>query len=112
MTWADSKRVERYTVGFMHNKNDSQTKGSEAKAKPEIIKVRFGHSRAAVTECRQLDGSTPKPGQRWDRWKLTDQVDGWIRQESKSTAATSLIFSPALVSGQSACLEAGPAKIS
>jgi len=112
MTWADSKRVERYTVGFMHNKKDRQTKGSEAKAKPEIIKVRFGHSRAAVTECRQLDGSTPKPGQRWDRWKLTDQVDGWIRQESKSTAATSLIVSPALVSGQSACSEAGPAKIS
>jgi len=38
MTWADSKRVERYTVGFMHNKNDWQTKGSEAKAKPEVIK--------------------------------------------------------------------------
>jgi hypothetical protein len=112
MTWADSKRVERYTVGFMHNKNDSQTKGSEAKAKPEVIKLGLDLHARRVTECRQLDGSTPKPGQRWDRWKLLDQVDGWIRQESKSTAATSLIVSPALVSGQSACSEAGPAKIS
>jgi hypothetical protein len=36
---ADSKRMERYTVGFMHNKNDRQTKGSQAKAKQEVIKV-------------------------------------------------------------------------
>ena len=104
--------VERFTVGFMHNKNDRQTKGSEAKAKPEVIKLGLDLHARRVTECRQLDGSKPKAGQRWDRWKLLDQVDGWIRQESKSTAATSLIFSPALVSGQSACSEAGPAKIS
>ncbi len=45
MTWADSKRVERYTVGFMHNKNDRQTKGSEAKAKPGSYQVRFGPAR-------------------------------------------------------------------
>jgi len=54
--------VERYTVGFMHNKNDRQTKGSEAKAKPEALKLGLDLYARQVTECRQLDGSTPEPG--------------------------------------------------
>ena len=54
--------VERFTVGFMHNKNDRQIKGSEAKAKPEVIKLGLDLHARQVTECRQLDGSTPKPG--------------------------------------------------
>jgi hypothetical protein len=54
--------VERFTVGFMHNKNDTQTKGSGAKAKPEVIKLGLDLHARQVTECRQLDGSTPKPG--------------------------------------------------
>jgi hypothetical protein len=54
--------VERFTVGFMHNKNDRQTKGSEAKAKPEVLKLGLDLHARQVTECRQLDGSTPKPG--------------------------------------------------
>jgi transposase len=70
---------ERYTVGFMHNNNDKQTKGGDAKAKPEVIKLGLDLHARQATECRQLDGSTPKPAQRWDPWKLLDQVEGWIR---------------------------------
>jgi transposase len=79
MTWAASKRAKRYAVGFMHNNNDKQTKGGEAKAKPEVIKLGLDLHARQVTECRQLDGSTPKPAQRWDPWKLLDQVEGWIK---------------------------------
>ena len=32
-----------------------------------------------VTECRQLDGSTAKPGQKWEPWKLLDQVEEWVK---------------------------------
>jgi transposase len=32
-----------------------------------------------VTECRQLDGSTPKPAQKWDPWKLLDQIERWVK---------------------------------
>jgi transposase len=30
-------------------------------------------------ECRQLDGSTPKPAQKWDPWKLLNQVEEWVK---------------------------------
>jgi hypothetical protein len=42
--------VERFTVGIMHNKNDRQTKGSEAKAKPEVIKLGLDLHARQVTE--------------------------------------------------------------
>jgi hypothetical protein len=32
-----------------------------------------------VTECRQLDGSIPKPAQKWNPWRLLDQIESWIR---------------------------------
>jgi hypothetical protein len=32
-----------------------------------------------VTECRKLDGSTPKPAQQWGPWKLLDQIKGWVK---------------------------------
>ena len=32
-----------------------------------------------VTECRQLDGSTPKPAQQWVPDKLLDQVEAWVQ---------------------------------
>jgi len=32
-----------------------------------------------VTECRQLDGSTPKPAQQWDLWELLDKVGEWVK---------------------------------
>ena len=32
-----------------------------------------------VTECRQLDGSIPKPAQKWDLRRLLDQIESWIR---------------------------------
>jgi hypothetical protein len=54
--------VQRFTVGFIHNKKDRQTKGSEAKTKPEVIKLSLDLHARQVTECRQLDDNTPKPG--------------------------------------------------
>lgn len=56
-----------------HHANDG-----EAKAKPEVIKLGLDLHARQVTECRQLDGSTPKPGQKWDPWKLLDKVEEWV----------------------------------
>jgi hypothetical protein len=39
----------------------SQVIDGEAKAKPEVIKLGLDLHVRQVTECRQLDGSTPKP---------------------------------------------------
>src|SRR6202047_3407156 len=63
----------------MENNTDKQVSDGEAKAKPEVIKLGLDLHARQVTECRQLDGSTPKPTQRWDPWKLLDQVEGWIK---------------------------------
>jgi transposase len=62
----------------MHN-NEKQTNGGEAKAKPEVIKLGLDLHARQVTECRQLDGSTPKPAQRWDPWQLLDQIERWVK---------------------------------
>ena len=56
-----------------HHANDG-----EAKAKPEVIKLGLDLHARQVTECRQLDGSTPKPGQKWDPWMLLDKVEEWV----------------------------------
>jgi hypothetical protein len=57
------------------NNNDKQASDGEAKAKPEVIKLGLDLHARQVTECRQLDGSTPKPAQKWDLWKLLDKVE-------------------------------------
>jgi len=59
--------------------NDNQNQGNdgEAKAKPEVIKLGLDLHARQVTECRQLDASTPKPAQKWNPWKLLDQVQAW-----------------------------------
>jgi transposase len=62
----------------MNNKH-SQAIDGEAKAKPEVIKLGLDLHARQVTECRQLDGSTPKPGQKWEPWKLLDQVEEWVK---------------------------------
>jgi hypothetical protein len=49
----------------MRNKNEKQGTAGEAKAKPEVIKLGLDLHARQVTECRQLDGSTPKPAQQW-----------------------------------------------
>jgi len=58
-------------------KKPSQVIEAAAKAKPEVIKLGLDLHVREVTECRQLDGSTPKPAQRWGLWKLLDQIEGW-----------------------------------
>jgi len=58
--------------------NHHHANGGEAKAKPEVIKLGLDLHARQVTECRQLDGSTPKPGQKWDPWKLLDKVEEWV----------------------------------
>ena len=61
------------------NNNDKQASDGEAKAKPEVIKLGLDLHARQVTECRQLDGSTPKPAQKWDPWKLLDKVEEWVK---------------------------------
>ena len=57
----------------------SQPKAGVAKAKPEVIKVGLDLHARQVTECRQLDGSTPKPPQQWEPAKLLAQVEAWVQ---------------------------------
>src|SRR5208282_2367381 len=45
------------------NSNHNQASDGEAKAKPEVIKLGLDLHARQVTECRQLDGSTPKLAQ-------------------------------------------------
>jgi hypothetical protein len=59
--------------------NRKQATDGEAKAKPEVIKLVLDLHARQVTECRQLDGSTPKPAQKWDLWKLLDKVEEWVK---------------------------------
>src|SRR6202795_5393393 len=61
------------------NNQRSQAIDGEAKAKPKVIKLGLDLHVRQVTECRQLDGSTPKPAQQWDPWKLLDQVKDWVK---------------------------------
>jgi hypothetical protein len=61
------------------NDNHNQATDGEAKAKPEVIKLGLDLHARQVTECRQLDGSTPKPPQKWDPWKSLNQVEEWIK---------------------------------
>jgi transposase len=62
----------------MNNKRNQGIDG-EAKAKPKVIKLGLDLHVRQVTECRQLDGSTPKPAQQWDPWKLLDQIKDWVK---------------------------------
>ena len=50
------------------NDNRNEATDGEAKAKPEVIKLGLDLHARQVTECRQLDGSTPKPPQRWESY--------------------------------------------
>jgi len=68
-----------YIVGSMKNNNENQANGGEAKAKPEIIRLGLDLHARQVTECRQLDGSTPKLAQKWDPWKLLGQIESWVQ---------------------------------
>jgi transposase len=61
------------------NTEHPQAKAGAAKAKPAIIKLGLDLHARQVTECRQLDGSTPKPAQQWDPGKLLDQVEAWVK---------------------------------
>jgi hypothetical protein len=65
------------------NHQRKQAIDGEAKAKPKVIKLGLDLHVRQVTECRQLDGSTPKPAQQWDPWKLLDQVKDWVKAGSK-----------------------------
>jgi hypothetical protein len=70
------------------NDNHNQATGGEAKAKPEVMKLGLDLHARQVTECRQLDGSTPKPPQKWDPWKLLNQVEEWVKAGIKVYSAT------------------------
>jgi transposase len=72
-----------YTVGDMQNNLDNNSREGQAEAKPEVIKLGLDLHARQVTECRQLDGSTPKPAQKWAPWKLLDQVEEWVKSGIK-----------------------------
>jgi len=61
------------------NNNHNQASDGEAKAKPEVIKLGLDLHARQVTECRQLDGSTPKPAQKWEPGRLLNQVEEWVK---------------------------------
>jgi transposase len=61
------------------NTTHPQAKVGVAKAKPQVIKLGLDLHARQVTECRQLDGSTPKPAQKWGPDKLLDQVEAWVQ---------------------------------
>ena len=63
----------------MQKNTDKEGSDGRAKAKPEVIKIGLDLHARQVTECRQLDGSTPKPAQKWDPWKLLNQVEEWLK---------------------------------
>jgi transposase len=67
----------------MQNNTDYERSEGQAEAKPEVIKLGLDLHARQVTECRQLDGSTPKPAQKWDPWKLLDQVEKWVKSGIK-----------------------------
>jgi hypothetical protein len=48
-----------------------------------VIKLGLDLHARQVTECRQLDGSAPKPAQKWDPWKLLDKVEEWVKAGNK-----------------------------
>jgi hypothetical protein len=56
-----------------------KAKAGAANAKPEVIKLGLDLHARQVTECRQLDASTPKPAQKWDPWQLLAQVEAWVK---------------------------------
>ena len=81
---------------------DNQTIDGEAKSKPEVIKLGLDLHARQVTECRQLDGSTPKPAQQWDPWKLLDKVEEWVkagRRGFSSVMDRTSSLSPCLILG-------------
>jgi transposase len=63
----------------MQTRNAKQATNGGTKAKPKTIKLGLDLHARQVTECRQLDASTPKPAQKWDPWKLLDQVEAWVK---------------------------------
>src|SRR6266481_6438420 len=75
--------VSRNTVGYMLKNIDNQATNGEEKSKPEVIKLGLDLHVRQVTECRQLGGSTPKPAQQWNPWKLLDKVEEWVKAGSK-----------------------------
>ena len=69
----------RNTVGYMLKNIDNQATNGEEKSKLEVIKLGLDLHARQVTECRQLDGSTPKPAQQWGPWKLLEKVEEWVK---------------------------------
>jgi hypothetical protein len=71
----------------------SQAIDGEAKAKPEVIKLGLDLHVRQVTECRQLDGSTPKPARQWDPRKLLDRLESYL---NGNRHAMSIVAVPSL----------------
>src|SRR5260370_17816984 len=63
----------------MQNNTDNERSEGQGEDKNEVIKLGLDVHARQVTECRQLDGSTPKPPQKWDPWKLLNQVEEWVK---------------------------------
>jgi hypothetical protein len=62
---------------------DNQTIDGEEKIQAGSDQIGLDLHARQVTECRQLDGSTRKPAQQWDPWKLLSKVEEWVKAGSK-----------------------------
>ena len=61
---------------------DNQTIDGEEKIQAGSDQIGLDLHARQVTECRQLDGSTRKPAQQWDPWKLLSKVEEWVGQQT------------------------------
>jgi hypothetical protein len=90
--WRDDmsrqQSVLRNTFGYMLNYIDNQTTDGEEKSKLEVIKLGLDLHARQVTECRQLDGSTPSLHSSGIHGSYWIKSKSGSRRESRSTVAT------------------------
>src|SRR5260221_233367 len=77
------QQVLRFRGSFLQYDTNAKPSRIKRNRKAEVIKLGLDLHARQVTECRQLDGSTPKPAQKWDPWKLLNQVEEWVQGGSK-----------------------------
>jgi hypothetical protein len=68
----------------MHNNSDQESSLGQEKSKPEVIKLGLDLHARQVNRVPAADGSTRKPAQKWDPWKLLDPVQCRVEACAKS----------------------------
>jgi hypothetical protein len=90
-----ARRFSSKTGMFSEESNlcntSNQTTHGEEKSKPEVIKLGLDLHARQVTECRQLDGSTPKPAQQRD--PLLGNLESYL-QDNRDAMSIIAVPSP------------------